>query len=100
MKPIATLTAAFFLAAAPAVAQDQDGAPRNPDLSEGAELLSEGMKLFLKGLMAEGEEGWGKLIDWLDDVTLYEAPERLPNGDIIIRRKEPLEPDTPEATDL
>lgn len=96
MKPIAAFTAACLLAAMPAMAQDQDSPPRNPDLSEGAELLSEGMKLFLKGLMAEGEAGWGKLIDWLDDVTLYEAPERLPNGDIIIRRKVPLDPGVTE----
>ena len=97
---MATLTAALVLAAMPAMAQDQGDTPRNPDLSQGAELLSEGMKLFLKGLMAEGEEGWGRLVDWLDDVTLYEAPERLPNGDIIIRRKVPLTPDAPEATEL
>ena len=27
----------------------------------------------------------------MDDMTAYERPERLPNGDIIIRRKTPLE---------
>lgn len=92
MKPIASFAAVLAVAALPALAQTSDEAPRNPDLSEGAQLLSEGMKLFLKGLMAEGTEGWEKLVDWLDDISLYEAPERLPNGDIIIRRKAPLEP--------
>jgi hypothetical protein len=92
MKPIASFTAVLAIAALPALAQTQDEAPRNPELSEGAQLLSDGMKLLLKGLMTEGSEGWEKLVDWLDDISLYEPPERLPNGDIVIRRKVPLEP--------
>lgn len=93
MKPIATFAAVLAIATMPALAQVQDDTPRNPDLSEGAQLLSDGMKLFLKGLISEGAEGWDKLVDWLDDASLYEPPERLPNGDIIIRRKVPLDPD-------
>jgi hypothetical protein len=96
MKPIASFTAVLAIAALPALAQTPtptpDDTPRNPDLSEGAQLLSDGMKLLLKGLMTEGTEGWEKLVDWLDDISLYEPPERLPNGDIVIRRKVPLEP--------
>lgn len=80
------------LALAPNVVLAQDDATPtpNPDIAEGAEKLSEGLKLLFQGLMDEGQEGWEKLGDWLDDMNAYEAPERLPNGDIIIRRKEPL----------
>ncbi len=81
---------AVTLASVPAALPAQDevpSTPANPELSEGARKLSEGMKLLLRGLLAEGAEGWDKLVDWLDDISQYEPPERLPNGDIIIRRK-------------
>jgi len=85
----------------PAVAQDS---PRNPDLSEGLGLLEQGTRLMLRGLMEElgpalreMEEGFGALQEMLGDMTLYHAPEVLPNGDILIRRRTPLEPDPPAA---
>ena len=84
--------------AAPAMAQD-GAAPETPpaenDLSRGAEMLSQGMGLILRGLLDELDpvaEGWVKLLEMLDDFTAYEMPEMLPNGDILIRRKVPLEP--------
>lgn len=94
MKPITHLPGLLLaggLALAPAVALSQDdAAPRpNPDIAQGAERLSEGLKLLFQGLMAEGQEGWVRLGDWLEDINAYEPPERLPNGDIIIRRKLP-----------
>ncbi|GKY88333.1 AAA+ family ATPase [Sinisalibacter aestuarii] len=93
-SPFPGLLLAGGLALAPAIALAQDETPpANPDIAQGAEQLSEGLKLLLRGLMAEGEEGWQNLTDWLDDLSAYDAPERLPNGDIIIRRKVPL----PEA---
>ncbi len=97
MTRFAPLVAALMIAASPALAQDAPTPPGNPELSEGAQKLSEGMKLLLRGLLAEGEEGWANLLTWLDDVSQYEAPERLPNGDIIIRHKTPAEP---SETDL
>jgi len=95
--PAYALGLALALALAPAAlpAQDEAPPPANPELSQGAQKLSEGMKLLLRGLLAEGAEGWDKLIDWLDDISQYEAPEKLPNGDIIIRRK----PDAPAGAD-
>jgi len=95
MKPITHLPGLLLaggLALAPAVAlSHDDAAPRpNPDIAQGAEKLSEGLKLLFKGLMAEGQEGWAKLGEWLEDINAYEAPERLPNGDIIIRRRVPF----------
>lgn len=37
------------------------------------------------------------LLDKVDDWTLYELPEILENGDIIMRRKHPKAPDHPNA---
>lgn len=74
----------------------------NRDLAEGLEKLGEGARLFLRGLQGEMKpvaEGWGMLVDKLGDFSLYELPEMLPNGDIIIRRKEPLDP-APDETDI
>ncbi|SMH33864.1 hypothetical protein [Maritimibacter sp. HL-12] len=94
--PVYALVAA--LAFAPAFALADDDAPQpNPQVSEGAQMLSEGMRLLLRGLMDESEEGWSKLTDWLGDLSQFQPPERLPNGDIIIRRKPMAEPETGET---
>lgn len=92
---------ALALAATPLAAQEAPDRPANPDLAEGAEMLSQGLKKLFRGLMDElepageaAEAGWNDLIDWLGDLSAYEAPERLPNGDIVIRRKEPLDTGT------
>lgn len=103
------------LLAAPVHAQQEE--------EEGLNLMEEGAKLFFRGLMSEMEPALRELdraaremephirefaqvmgpaladlMDQVDDWTVYEAPEILPNGDIIMRRKEPLEPDeTPES---
>lgn len=93
MKQI-TLTALVALSLAlPAAAQTP--AP-NPDaeISEGFEQLSEGLRRLLGGLLGKADEagdeigqGWARLIEQLGDLSEYEAPEILPNGDILIRRK-------------
>jgi len=95
------LALSLGVAATPLAAGDTTDRPANPDLAEGAELLAEGFKTLLRGLMDElepageaAEQGWNDLIGWLGDLSAYEAPERLPNGDILIRRKEPLDPGT------
>ncbi|WP_224815825.1 AAA+ family ATPase [Hasllibacter sp. MH4015] len=100
---ISTMAVAGMLAiAAPAAAQDDGG-----DVSEGLGLLGEGTRLILEGLMEEMrpmlEEArpyfeeevlpfLDRMGELMDDFTSYELPERLPNGDIIIRRS----PDAPE----
>lgn len=120
MKHIAVLLA---LAATPALAQDpapQDGA--GTEVEEGFSLMEEGAKLLLKGLMAEMEpalEDMGEalsqvepalkdlqpkmmeLLALVDDLTNYQSPERLENGDILIRRKPdaPLPPPLPKSED-
>lgn len=99
------LVAGALAIAAPAAAQE-DGAT-DSDVSEGLGLLGEGTRLILEGLMEEMrpmiEEArpyfedevlpfLNRMGELMDDVTSYELPERLPNGDIIIRRS----PDAPE----
>ncbi|MBS0125208.1 hypothetical protein [Thetidibacter halocola] len=111
------LHAAFFaacLTATPLAAQDEG--------DQGLSLMEEGARLFFRGLMSEMEpalrelEGMademrpaiedfaremgpalrdlmGKVEDW----SLYEPPEILPNGDIIIRRKPDPAPPLPEG---
>lgn len=93
-----------LLAATPLAAQD---APADPpsDMDEGLSLLSEGARLLFRGLMAEMEPALDEmgeklkamepmlrsLAEMVGDIRNYEAPVKLPNGDILIRRRpEPL----------
>lgn len=108
MKPIAAFLCLAVLTA-PAAAQEPD---------EGLGLMEEGARLFFRGLMSEMDpaieelEGladdmlpllrelraemgpaFRTLLEEVDDWSAYRAPEILPNGDIILRRKVPLTPD-------
>jgi hypothetical protein len=67
----------------PAAAQDEE--------AQGRDLMGEALRLFMKGLMAEMEPALDDLGDLLDNLDAYHPPEVLPNGDIIIRRKQPVE---------
>ncbi len=112
MKQIIALTLAVGLTVAPAMAQDQSDA----EVEEGFSLMEEGARLLMRGLMTEMEPvitdlrdsfeemgpafgefaqavgpAFAELLNQVDDFRNYEAPEFLPNGDIIIRRK----PDAP-----
>ncbi|WP_420860889.1 hypothetical protein [Algirhabdus cladophorae] len=108
----------------PAIAAADDPKPAPTD--EGFSLMEEGARIFLRGLMQEvepamddlkalaedlqpnmkrllGELGptLNKLAALMEDATAYEAPQRLPNGDIIIRRKEDAPPLTvPDAPEI
>ncbi|MDW4499559.1 hypothetical protein R5H30_16315 [Sulfitobacter sp. D35] len=90
---------------AAAIAQDAD-----PE--EGPSLMERGADLFLEGLidemgpalegMRQFAEEMGpalqELMTRVENWAEYEKPEMLPNGDIIIRRKTPLDPENrPEA---
>ncbi len=93
----------------PASAQDTRQADPPSDLSQGFDLLGEGARLLFRGLMAEMEPALQEmgeqlkamepmlrsLAEMIGDIRNYDAPEKLPNGDILIRRK----PD-PAATDI
>ena len=96
-RPLAAL---LCLTLAPAAAQD---APQLPpgEVEQGADLLEQGARLLLRGLMAEVqpalselersltevEPALRELLTMIGDFRHYEAPERMPNGDILIRRK-------------
>lgn len=84
MKRFALL---LVLIAAPAFAQDTDETP-----GEGTDLMEEALKLFMRGLMQEIEPALDDLSNLLDNLDAYHPPEILPNGDIIIRRRRPVEP--------
>jgi hypothetical protein len=92
MRQLVALTFCAGLAVAPvaAVAQGEDG---GSDVEEGFSLFEEGARLILRGLMAEMEPALRDLERVIEGLDAYEAPEVLPNGDIIIRRKRPLEPE-------
>lgn len=93
-RALTSLTLCFALAA-PAAAQDETDTQRGFDLlREGSRLILEGILDDMRPMMEEARpffeeemlpflESLGSLID---DLSAYEMPERLPNGDIIIRR--------------
>lgn len=85
MKHIAALILASTLAAIPATAQDDS------DISEGMDLLQQGTRLLFEGIMKELGPALEDLEGKVLDLNKYHAPEILPNGDIIIRRKTPLD---------
>lgn len=109
MTRIAPALVALMLAAAPAGAEDPPASPE-----EGFSLLEEGARIILRSLIDEMEPALkdmhkglgdameeigpmlGQLVEMIGDVRNYEAPEMLPNGDIIIRRKTPDEQALPE----
>ncbi|WP_146010291.1 hypothetical protein [Acidimangrovimonas sediminis] len=69
------------------------------DVSKGFDLMQEGTKLMLRGLTAQMEPKMrammATLVQLMGDLSAYEAPQVLPNGDILIRRKVPLVPVPP-----
>lgn len=89
MKRIALYTTAALLAISPAVqAQNTDW----PELRQFLERFAEESQEMLDDWAEDIAPLLEGLRNKVDDLSLYEPPEILPNGDIIIRRK----PDTPE----
>ena len=94
----------------------QETAPETPpaEVDEGVDLMEEGAKLLLRGLLSEMEpalDEMGKameemapaireLVEMMGDIRNYHAPELLPNGDIIIRRKTPTERFAPNGPQI
>lgn len=95
--------------ALPAAAQTAEDTPS----VEAPSLMERGLRQFMEGLMQEMEpalrdleglaEDAGPMLERLredlgetfGDMNAYHAPEILPNGDILIRRKTPSDPDLP-----
>lgn len=120
---ILLLTWALCLALAlPAAGLRAQEAEENSEIDEGMSLLQQGAQLMLRGLMSEAQpqldemqrnlQGFGDkmgeamaaaepylagLIMLMDDIGNYQPPERLPNGDILLRRKPDAPPVLPEA---
>ena len=87
-----------FLAATAVQAQEEDGASR---MERGAREFLEGLLLEMEpalrqmqDFMAEMGPAMVELLEEIKDWSVYEPPEMLENGDIIIRRK----PEEPEET--
>ncbi|ABF64591.1 hypothetical protein TM1040_1858 [Ruegeria sp. TM1040] len=59
-----------------------------PTLEEAARLLSE-VGPSMRSFLAEMGPALAEIADQVEDWSVYEMPEILPNGDIIIRRKDP-----------
>jgi hypothetical protein len=72
-------------------------ADNGSDLNMGQDLMKEGAQLLLRGLMDKMMDEAGPTIETmqglakvLGDLDQYYPPEVLPNGDVILRRKTPL----------
>ncbi len=89
-----TVLAAAFLIASPVLAEDGSEAP------QGRDLMAEALRLFMQGFMAEMEPAIDDLEGFIDNLNAYHPPEVLPNGDIIIRRKTPLERELEEEGEI
>lgn len=111
------LAALFLLLPMATTAQEAPETPAPDAVEDGFNLIDEGAKLLLRGLQEEMKpmmedlaiemeprlrEFAGQLMpllegfsDLVGDLDAYHPPERLPNGDIILRRKVPLDPGSP-----
>ncbi|QBY01063.1 AAA+ family ATPase [Rhodophyticola sp. CCM32] len=108
MKQLAPAVLSLCLLAPPVMAND-DGPP-DSNMRDGFDLFARGAELMLEGLrdemtpMLEDIRPFLEhemlpfmqgLAEAMDDLTAYHPPERLPNGDILIRRRDDA-PDLPE----
>ncbi|SFR43320.1 hypothetical protein [Litoreibacter janthinus] len=83
---------AISLSTLPTTAQDKEAPFGLGDLAPLAENFREFFEGFAEDMMPLMEQ----LSDKMSDLNAYEAPEVLPNGDILIRKKPKPEPE-PDA---
>ena len=119
MTRFALITAAALSFSVPLSAQEAEDDPSGLSLMErGAQMFMDGIRREmepamddLKGLaesmgpelrrfVEEMGPAFGELMGKIDDLSVYHPPEMLPNGDIILRRKAPLDPDAPDQPPL
>lgn len=107
MTPVRLIAAVLLSLSLALPAMAQEAAPD----AEGPSLMERGLSLFFEGFRQEMEPALGemakaleqlgpaiapaveKLMALVDDMTNYEMPVMLENGDILIRRK----PDAPKV---
>jgi hypothetical protein len=96
LAPVTLCLTLALAAPAPVLAQNAQ-----TEREEGLSLMERGMRLLFDGLIQEMEPALDdmakalkelepmarQLADLIGDVRYYDPPERLENGDIIIRRK-------------
>ncbi len=92
MKHSLAILTALSLAASPLSADDSKSPlPSDEEMQQLGDMAERWMRGFAEKMSPMVEQ----LKDMVDDLSAYEAPEMLPNGDIIIRRK----PDAKTAGD-
>lgn len=115
MKHLAGLSLTIALLSAPVMAQDEE----EPGLMQrGAEMFLEGLRQemapalddlqdlaeeagpSMMNFLTEMGPAFAELLDEVQDWSRYSAPEILPNGDIIIRRKPDSETEPPEEGEI
>lgn len=107
------LAPVLALLVAPALAEDESAS-----VDEGFSLLREGARILMESMLKEMEpamrdmqEDFGAALREMEpalrdlggmigDLRNYHPPEKLPNGDIIIRRKTPAEVLTDRGEDI
>lgn len=82
------LSAGPLLAQSPAPSLAQSGSPESGEETP-SELAKEGLDRMLRAIEL-----------MIEMIPQYDLPEVLPNGDILIRRKNPSSPDSPEDAPL
>ncbi len=112
MRKLLIINAICVVVAGPAVAEDSDGKSL---MERGAELFMEGLRQemeptldeflgladqfgpAMQSFLQEMGPALAELAAQVEDWSAYEAPEILPNGDIILRKKQKDE--VPEQTE-
>ncbi|MEX2520891.1 MAG: AAA+ family ATPase [Paracoccaceae bacterium] len=97
MKCIAPALA-LLLTATPLSAEEKSG-PLLPN-DESLRALGDYAQEMMRGLAEHAAPMVEQLRTLIDDLGAYQGPERLPNGDIIIRRKPDAKPLPPSPEEL
>ena len=113
MKAVGPILVCLTLLAAPLRAEAPAAEEGDPSAEEGMSLIERGTRMLLQSLLDDvqpkmQEIGKGleeamkemgpalqDILGRIDDFRNYHAPQMLPNGDIIIRRKTPAELELP-----
>lgn len=100
-RVLAAGLAAMFLCGASAARADESGAEGGADAESGVpfdrryleeQLLDDETRAAIQKLIGALQPVMERFATFIGDLPTYEAPEILPNGDIIIRRKRPESP--------